>query len=121
MIVGASGAPEDAELADVLAKLQRPRCLTLADLIDCADLIGHEDGFSEWLRDRRNRRRVGHRLESAGYVSVQNPDAKSGLWVVNGRRQVVYALNALPARERLAAAQALASRSPVGQSSELPI
>jgi len=103
-IVDASRAPEDAELADVLARLQHPRSLTLADLIYYA----HDD-FREWLRDRRNRRRVGHRLEAAGYEPVRNPDATSGLWVVEGRRQVVYAQSALSVRDRLAAAGAHAT------------
>lgn len=102
-IVDASRAPEDAEVADVIERMQHPRGLTLADLI----IYAAED-FKEWLRDRRNRRRVGHRLESAGYTQVRNPDAISGLWVVDGKRQVVYAHSALPTRDRIAAAENMA-------------
>ena len=73
-IVDASRAPEDAELADVIEGLQHPHGVTLTKLI-----IYAAEHFKEWLRDRRNRRRIGHRLESAGYEPVRNPDAKSGL------------------------------------------
>ena len=41
-------------------------------------------------RGRKNRRALPHRLERCGYVSVQNPDNKQGVWVLKGERQVVY-------------------------------
>ncbi len=101
-IVNANRAPEDAELADALDKLGNPPAVTLADL---AGPVPSE--FSTWLKDRKNSRQIPHRLEAVGYVPVRNPHAKDGLWKVDGRRQVVYAQNELPVRERLAAAQAL--------------
>jgi hypothetical protein len=61
--------------------------------------FGHADGdFAVWLRDRRNARRIPHRLEACGYVAVRNDAAKDGLWKVNGRRQVIYAKSVLPLR-----------------------
>jgi len=36
--------------------------------------------FGEWLRDRKNARKVPHRLEECGYVPVRNAGAKDGLW-----------------------------------------
>jgi hypothetical protein len=57
-----------------------------------------------WLRDRKNRRVIPHRLEKCGYVQVRNDTAKDGLWKVNGTRQVIYGKSALPARDRVKAA-----------------
>ena len=99
-IVNTTRAPEDAELADVLDKLGKPDAVTLAELITAAN-----GGIAEWLLDRRNRRALPHRLERCEYVSVRNPDAKDGLWKLQGARQVIYAKTSLTAQEREAAAQ----------------
>jgi hypothetical protein len=98
-VVDAGRAPEDAELADVLEVLDTPPALTLDDLKCKA-----QDGFLIWLNDRKNRRQIPHRLETAGYVPVRNPAAKDGLWKVRRKRQAVYARNALSMRDRIAAA-----------------
>jgi hypothetical protein len=62
-IVDANRAPEDAELADVLDRMQRPMAMTL-------DMVrAHANGiseFSQWLNDRRYRRMIPHRLENLG-------------------------------------------------------
>lgn len=50
-------------------------------------------------------------IRSAGYVQVRNDGAKSGLWVVAGRRQAVYAQRTLSVRDRIAAASDLVERS----------
>jgi len=97
-IVDANRAPEDAELADILERLSYPQALTLAGLVDLA-----EPAFGDWLKDRRNRRAIPHRLEAAGYVTARNPDSNDGLWRVDGKRQVVYARRELSVRDRLAA------------------
>jgi hypothetical protein len=106
-IVDANVAPEDGELADALDRLaddgRRPDAVTLPKVAAVADA-----GFGDWLRDRKNRRIVPHRFESCGYTPVRS-DIKSGLWVVAGTRQVVYAKTDLSMRERIAAARALAS------------
>ena len=49
-----------------------------------------------------------HRLEQCGYVPVRNDAREDGLFIVNGRRQVVYALSRLPMSERLRTARTLA-------------
>jgi hypothetical protein len=74
-IVGASRAPEDAEMADVLDGLGEPAAVTLDMITTKASTMGRYE-FSEWLRDRKNARKVPHRLEECGYVRVENPDAK---------------------------------------------
>ena len=101
-IVNAARAPEESELADILDGLRWPEAITL-DVIVTHARIDHHD-FAEWLTDRRNRRQIPHRLESAGYEPVRNPAAKDGLWVINRRRQVVYAKATLSIHDRHVAA-----------------
>lgn len=95
-IVDAGRAPEDAELADALDKLENPDAVTIDMVAETA-----EPDFKEWLNDRRNRRQVPHRFETAGYVPVRNDAAKDGLWVVSGKRMVVYAKKQLSKRDRI--------------------
>lgn len=105
-IVDSSRAPEDAELADLLDKIhgddadQFKGTLTLAQLANWAS----SSPFGEWLRDRKNARRIPHRLEDCGYIAVRNTDATDGLWKVDGKRQVIYALAAFSPQQRLDAA-----------------
>jgi hypothetical protein len=99
-IVAASAAPEDAEMADALDRLGNPNAVTLHDIATNSSSAG----FSEWLADRKNSRRIPHRLEACGYTPIRNSGRKDGLWLVNGRRQVIYAKAAMTERERHAAA-----------------
>ena len=101
-IVDANLSPEDADVADALDRLNGPDVATIEDLIKVA---GDVD-FGAWLRDRKNRRTIPHRLESCGYVIVRNPDAKDGWWRVDGRRQALYGKKEASVAERLAAARA---------------
>jgi hypothetical protein len=100
-IVSASRAPEDAEMADTLDKLAYPTAVTLATIAAHADTE-----FSSWLLDRRNSRKVPHRLEECGYVPVRN-DVKDGLWKVGGKRAVIYARKDMALRDQIAAASKL--------------
>jgi len=123
-IVNAHRAGEDAELADTIERYQRhvlaekhgraphqihpddidrPRAVTLRMLLPHAV----SDDFLEWLTERKNRRVIPHRFEACGYVTVRNPDAKDGLWKINGRREVIYALDGLTRRDQIAAAAKL--------------
>jgi hypothetical protein len=101
-IVDASRAPEDAELADVLDALRNPEATTIAAIIEKAP-----EDFAEWLKDRRNRRAIPHRLERCDYAPVRNDDAKDGLWKIKGARQVIYAKAELSIRDRHRAARLL--------------
>lgn len=105
-VVDANRAPEDAELADALQTLGDPRATTLADIAGRA-----APGFADWLRDRKNARQIPHRLDTAGYAPARNPDAKDGLWRIDGRRQVIYVRHELSQRDRLAAVREVASSS----------
>jgi hypothetical protein len=64
--------------------------------------------FAVWISDRKNRRLIPHRLEKCGYVPVRNDGATDGLWVIDGKRQVIYAKSTLSVANRLKAAQELA-------------
>jgi len=101
-IIDANRAPEDAELADVLDDLHSPAAITI-------DRIGTAatGDFQMWIRDRKNRRKIPHRLERCGYVLVRNDDAKDGLWKINGTRQAVYSRTDLSVSDRTRAASQL--------------
>jgi hypothetical protein len=101
-IIDAGRSFEDAELADVIDGLGNPEAIT----IDRMALESPSD-FAVWLKDRKNRRIISHRLEAAGYTAVRNPDARDGLFKISGRRQAVYARKNLDLREQLAAARNL--------------
>jgi Family of unknown function (DUF5906) len=101
-IVDANRAPEDAELADVLDKMGNPDAATLIQIANAAT-----GDFETWVRDRKNRRAIPHRLERCGYAPVRNDGASDGLWKIGGARQVVYAKSTLSLRDRLRAASSL--------------
>jgi hypothetical protein len=97
-IVDASRAPEDAELADVLEELGNPNAVTITQIANKAT-----GEFEAYLRDRKNRRAIPHRLEKCGYSPVRNNHANDGLWRIGGKRHVVYAKASLSERDRLVA------------------
>jgi Family of unknown function (DUF5906) len=101
-IVNANRAPEDDELADAIDALKNPDALHLKLLIAAAT-----GDIAEWLMNRKNRRALPHRLERCGYVSVQNPEAKDGVWKSKGERLIIYAKAGLTPEERVAAARKL--------------
>ncbi len=101
-IVDASRAPEDAELADVLDALGNPKVLTLARIQ--AEATGP---FRDWITDRKNSRLIPHRLDECGYTAVRNDGPKDGLWVLNHKRQVIYARKELSIRDRIEGAKRL--------------
>lgn len=107
-IVNAARAPEESELADVIDSLRQPQAVTIG-MITTQAAIDHPD-FADWIKDRRNRRQIPHRMESAEYEPVRNDCAKDGLWVVDGKRQAVYVKQDMTLAEKLAAANRL-SRS----------
>ncbi len=69
-----------------------------------------QSDFSDYLKDRRNSRKIPHRFEACGYTPVRNPDAEDGLWAINGRRQVIYARSSLSFRDRHGVAKDRASQ-----------
>jgi len=114
-IVDANRAPEEGELQDVIEALGDPDALTIATI-----LTKSTGSLDDWLRDRKNRRAIPHRLERCRYAPVRNGNADDGLWKVakiggsgekTSSRQVIYAKATLSPRDRLAAAEALVRRA----------
>ena len=101
-VVDANRAPEDAEFADALDRLGWPVAVTWLIWP-----VGRHSSFAEWLRDRKNARQVPHRMEALGYVSVRSGTRNDGLWIIDGRRQVIYVRHELAPRDRVVAAQTL--------------
>ena len=113
-IVDANRAPEDAELADVLDRLGNPHATTLIRITSEA-----RGDFETWIKDRKNQRAIPHRLETCGYVPVLNAaDKSNGLWVINGKRQRIYAKAELAPRDRFKAASALMTSSNYNRTGE---
>lgn len=108
-IVAANQAPEDAELADALEKLEWPAAVTKSMIAEQADFE-----LQGWLRERRNSRSLPHRLEKYGYVAVRNEAAEDGQFKVAGKRCTIYARKQLPPREQIIAAhQLVRDRAPM--------
>ena len=101
-IANANRASEDAELADLLDELGNPLAVNLGRVQSRAT-----GDFAAWINDRKNRRQIPHRFENCGYERVNNPAAQDGLWVINNKRQAVYAKATLSVRDRIAAASAI--------------
>jgi hypothetical protein len=108
-IVAANAEPQDADLLDVLDRLDdfgrgRPAAVTLDQIRQSCDC---PEGLQRFFADPKNRRTANHRLERAGYASVNNPDNAEGRWRIEGKRQMVYAQRDLSAAEQQAAARDL--------------
>ena len=99
-IVNAARPPEESELADIFDDLKWPDAVTLDTILTRAHVVHRDSDFPFWLKDRKNRRQIPHRLEAVGYEPMRNPSAKDQLWAINGRRQTVYAKATLPVRDR---------------------
>jgi Bifunctional DNA primase/polymerase, N-terminal/Primase C terminal 2 (PriCT-2) len=116
-IVASNRAPQELELADALdqvlnyragvkapagASPEQPDAVTLDEIEHLACLK-----FQEWLGNPSNRRAIPHRFESVGYTIVRNPLAKDGSWVLDGRRQTVYAKAQLTLHDQINAVELL--------------
>ncbi len=101
-LVANSIAPENAEFMTALENMAYPPALTVEMLRQIAD-----SAMLEWLNDRKNRPRIGHRFEECGYTRVINPDNKQGLYKVSGKHVAIYAKAELALRDRFAAASQL--------------
>ncbi len=88
----------------MLDRMGNPEATTLIRITAAA--MGE---LETWLKDRKNRRAIPHRLEKCGYVPIRNDASKQGLWIINDTRQAIYAKTTLSIRDRLKAAKQLAS------------
>jgi len=87
----------------VLDEMGSPDATTLFG-ITCA-ATGRE--IETWLKERKNRRAIPHRLEKCGYVPVRNDSAKDGFWKIGAARQVIYGKRTLSISARFQAAAKL--------------
>jgi hypothetical protein len=119
-VVGANRAPEESELAALLAVMgdplglneegtvTLPEAITVSQVIAAATLNDEFDELWRWLTERSNRRQVPGRFEKAGYAMTRNPaDQHDGQWRVAGKRQTVYTLKHLSGRDQFKAVIAL--------------
>lgn len=103
-MVDAGRSPEAGEMASLLEQMRNPDAVCIEQLIqNCTD-----EDFRFWLKDRRNRKNIGRRLADCDYTPIRNEDDKrDGQWLINRKRQAVYARRDLTERERIAAARGL--------------
>jgi hypothetical protein len=111
MIVNSNQAPESSEMADALDRISNPwpQAVTVKMLADAATQGGNVM-FAEWLEDRKNHRIVPHRLSEVGYVPIRSDGTQDGRWVIEERRQMVYAKATLSLIDQKAAAKRLQLR-----------
>jgi hypothetical protein len=80
----------------------------VADYLQCMDLSDFDAKApppkTPWLRDRRNARRIPHRLEACGYAAIRNEGSLDVRWKLNGRNQVLYGRATMSIRDRYAEA-----------------
>jgi phage/plasmid primase-like uncharacterized protein len=107
-IVHANNAPEDAELSGILGEGSGVDAIVLADVVEKAKAVKLFELAAE-LENRKLRRAIPHKLARIGYVPVHNPDAKDGLWSVEGHRVSIYASNVLNTSDQVRAARARAA------------
>ena len=104
-IVDANRAGEDAEMADALDELGRPVVTTL----DQVARHTTDNDFSDWLRERKNRRQIPHRFDQCGYSPVRNDAATDGQWKIGSRRHTVYGRRDIDRRTLIEHARLLAA------------
>jgi hypothetical protein len=131
-IANSNRSAEETELAEIIELLGNPDALTLEQIMEIAS--GEPDAVTlrqiaeatqtdprahltqmrgygplyDWLEDRKNRRSVPRWLGTCGYGPARNKDANDGLWVINGRRRVVYVKKSIATRDTQRAGEALA-------------
>ena len=108
-MVDAEVAVETTELADLIdglgvkqanGEVERPKAVTVSMILSSMVKAGATSSFYEWLRDRKNSRRIPHQFEQCGYVAFRNDaDKRDGIWVIDGKRQVVYVQRELTNQE----------------------
>lgn len=104
-MVDTGRSPEEGGLLDLLEEMGDPDAVTVKALKDAA---GVDSELSDLFYERKLRTQIPHRMADVGYIPVRNPTANSGLWVIDGKRTVVYAKAKLSTRDRYVAARSLA-------------
>lgn len=103
-IVSANMPAESAELTNLFEQMGNPNAVTVKQVIHAA---ATGDGALEWVNAGK-RNQIPGQMTDAGYVSVNNPSRRDGLWKVGGSACVIYARDKLTADQRVKAAKMLA-------------
>jgi hypothetical protein len=106
-IANSNAAPEAVELVEVIELLKNPDAVTIKQIIDVAEEHPRLQDLEGWITERKNRRAIPHRMDEVGYSPVRNPGDKTGLWRVQGARQVVYARKELSLHDQIKAVSAM--------------
>lgn len=107
VIVHASTPPENTDLADAIDELgkaplmqdfivgtpPRPKAITVTLVRSTVS-----GAALEWMD--RQKRAVPHRMAKVGYALVKYSFAADGYWIINGKRQAIYAHELLSSQER---------------------
>ena len=104
-IVNSNRDPQDAELGDIIDKLINKKATTIDKILRNAS-----DDFSKWIREPKHSKQFLRRMESCGYVSVNNPGRKDGYWLVDGKRKNIFALATLNPAKRMDEARKFAEK-----------
>ncbi|MGD0023610.1 MAG: primase-helicase family protein [Xanthobacteraceae bacterium] len=105
-IVRANTAPDQDDVATIVVDvLGRPDALTIEQVISVAD---SGSTALDWSTTS-GKRQAPRQLEAAGYVHAHNPAREDGRWKKDGKAVTIYASNRLTPRQRIAAAERLAS------------
>jgi Family of unknown function (DUF5906) len=126
----ASKPAEEGEFSDVLdamgerdavtQEIVRPDVFTLEMVLKKATTMAEKDvhgspkagSFALWLGDRKNRRTIPHRMHDCDYSPLPNKSVCTGMWRVDGKRQMIYVKDSLSPDEQQEAAEALANPPP---------
>jgi hypothetical protein len=106
---------EEGEMSDVIDAMGKPPAFTIQMALNKATALAPKDAhgkpdvnsFAFWLGDRRNRRKMPHRMEDCGYSPLRNKDVGDGTWRVDGKRQMIYVKSSLSPEDKQKAAKAL--------------
>lgn len=118
-VLTTSEPAEEGEMADVIDAMGNPPAFTIqmamskATALAPKDINGKPDAgsFAFWLGDRKNRRRIRHRMDDCGYSPLRNKDVGgSGTWRVDGKRQMIYVKSSLSPEAQQKAAEDLADK-----------
>lgn len=107
-IVNAHRADEEEELERILNYLGTPAALIKDQISEAAYSLQLQE-FKTWLEDRRNSKKLNHRLEDSGYTPVLCIGSKDGRWAIPGaaRKITIYGDKRMSERDRQQSAAAL--------------
>jgi hypothetical protein len=102
-IVESNVDPDGVAIADALADENGIRMpIGTVDEIIAAIESSKNFELASTLRERKNRRKIPHLLEMAGYEQCRNPATSDGRWWISGKNETFYGDRNLTPAERIA-------------------